>query len=174
MLLLRVGVVGAGASSSSISAGGQLCPGTPDFPCPCSKDSQYPPPAWSRGQRSTLGRGQLWQGAAGSLLLPVYRWGSGSAAARGVRGRCVQEMKACQCPGVKLFSRRWAASFQVLVQAQGCVTLPETSPPALGALWKLCFIFTVWLGHLEASSLQTTALGHQAFSRFPQSFVRCD
>jgi len=154
-LLRRLRAVGARISSSSIPAGCQPCPGR--------EDTQYPPPAWSGGQMSALGRGQLCHGAAGSLPFPVYHSGSGSAAARGVRGRCAQGMKARQCPGVKSFSRRWAASFQVLVQARGCVTSPETSPPALRALWKLCYVFTVWLGHLEASSLQTTALGHQAF-----------
>lgn len=159
MLLSRAGMVGGGVSNSSVHTRG--CPSTA---LPLSLQQGQPVPATSLERETPWGGGSSGRGLLAApppcscLLLGD------------VRGRCVQEMKAAQCPGVKLFSRRWAASFQVLVQARGCGTLPETSSPVLRALWKLCFVFTVWLRHLEASNLQTTALGHQASSWFPETF----
>lgn len=163
--------------SSSILMGGQLCPSTVGQP-PLHHSSPVPAmrTASTHHQLRGGGRGLPREGgSSGRGLLavspfPVYCLGSSHVATHGVQGRCAREMKACQCPGVKLFSRPWAAFFQVLVQARGCITLPETSSLVLRALWKLCFIFTVWLRYLEASSLQTTALSCQAFNCFPQSF----
>lgn len=53
-------------------------------------------------------------------LLPCFC--SGKHGSITVQGRCAWEMKARQCPGVKWFSRQWAASVQVLAQARGSAT----------------------------------------------------
>jgi len=58
----------------------------------------------------------------------------GSTTTCGVWGKCAWEMDACQCPAISLFCRQWDASFQVLDQAEGLLTLTETPPPMFRAL----------------------------------------
>lgn len=98
-----------GGGSQGIPQQHPMSPSTSPVPAARTAGTQH---RLGGGERSALGRGSSGRGLlAASPFLFTAQGASGLP--RGVCGADVREMEARQCPAVKLFSRRWAASFQL-------------------------------------------------------------